>query len=93
MEQFHYAQTSRTAHVNLTTREVMIEDYGRYIEDYFDGSGLVIKILYDELKDGTKPPDRSAQQPSKNRRNIIARYKLFSVLSKMCKCQIDRLNV
>lgn len=57
MEQYNFAQTGRTARVNLTTHEIKVEDYGHYIKDYFGGSGLAAKILYDELKDGTGPLD------------------------------------
>jgi aldehyde:ferredoxin oxidoreductase len=54
-ESFGYM--NKTLRINLTSRDISVEDYSDLYDDLLGGSGLAAKILYDELKDWHTPYD------------------------------------
>ncbi len=42
---------NKTLRINLSSGKIAVEDYSHLYDDWLGGSGLAVKILYDELKD------------------------------------------
>ncbi len=52
-----YGITGNTLRVNLTSREIKVEDNSVYYRDFLTSSGYAAKIIYDEVKDWVTPFD------------------------------------
>ena len=48
---------NKTLRINLSSGKIAVEDYSHLYDDWLGGSGLAVKILYDELKDWHTPYD------------------------------------
>lgn len=52
-----HSYTGKTLRINLTSREIRVEDNSAYFKEWLTASGYAIKILYDELRDWVTPYD------------------------------------
>lgn len=53
----NYGYTGRTLRVNLTSREIKVEDNTKYFKDWLTSSGYAAKVIYDEVKEWVTPFD------------------------------------
>lgn len=49
--------TGKTLRINLTSKEISVEDNSHYYRDFLTSSGYAAKIIYDELRDWVTPFD------------------------------------
>lgn len=57
MSKENYGFTGKTLRVNLTSKEVRVEDNTKYFKEWLTSSGYAAKIVYDEIKDWVTPFD------------------------------------
>jgi len=57
MSETNYGYVGKTLRINLTSKEISVEDNAAYFKEWLNSSGYAAKIIYDELKDWVTPFD------------------------------------
>jgi len=57
MDKENYGFTGKTLRINLTSKEIKVEDNTKYFKDWLTSSGYAAKIIYDEVKEWVTPFD------------------------------------
>ncbi len=52
-----YGFTGKTLRINLSNKEITVEDNSKYFREWLNASGYAAKIIYDELKEWVTPFD------------------------------------
>ena len=81
-----YGFTGNTLRINLTSREIRVEDNSRYYRDFLTSSGYAAKIIYDEVKDWITPFDPT------NRVIFSAGALIGTVAPGACKMNISTIG-
>lgn len=86
MEKQNYGITGKTLRVNLTSRQISVEDNTAYYREFLTSSGYAAKIIYDETRDWVTPFEPA------NKLVISAGALIGTVAPGACKMNISTIG-